>query len=87
MEATLYDTANQFRFEYNDTKIAKTVTLDAKYTGVDGQLYDGLITLEPFSSAILIKDTGTVTATAARGATAEDNARHCKHFRKQNTAP
>ena len=55
--ASLYDISNQLRFEYNDTKIAKTVTLDAKYTGVDGQLYDGLITLEPFSSAILIKDT------------------------------
>ena len=68
--ASLYDISTQLRFEYNDTKITKTVNLDAKYTGVDGQLYEGSLTLEPFTSIILVKDTGSVAVTAARTAIA-----------------
>ncbi len=68
--ASLYDIATQLRFEYNDTKITKTITLDTKYTGVNGELYEGSLTLEPFTSAILIKDTATVTTVAARKVTA-----------------
>jgi Right handed beta helix region/Secretion system C-terminal sorting domain len=69
--ASLYDVDQQLRFEYNDTKIAKTVTLDTKYTGADGQVYQGTLTLQPFTSVILVKDTATVTTTvAARKASA-----------------
>lgn len=70
--ATVYDTASQLRFEYNINSTAVTIPLDADYTGVDGQLYSGTITLQPFASVILIKDTAsttvarTTTTTAAR---------------------
>ncbi|MDB5277772.1 MAG: parallel beta-helix repeat containing protein [Ferruginibacter sp.] len=46
--------ANQ-RFEYNATVTPKTISLDAVYIGVDSIVYSGSITLQPFSSAILIK--------------------------------
>jgi hypothetical protein len=59
--ATVYDINQQLRFEYNATKVAKTVSLDASYTGVDGTVYSGTITLQPFTSLILVKDAGTTT--------------------------
>lgn len=62
--ATLYNTDQQIRFEYNDTRNTKAVSLDAAYYGVDGVRYTGTITLQPFSSLILVKDTGTTTAPA-----------------------
>jgi hypothetical protein len=70
--ATVYDAESQLRFEYNATKTAKTIALDAKYIAVDGTAYSGSLTLQPFTSVILVKDTGTVTtpppATALRAA-------------------
>lgn len=57
---TTYKPDDQLRFEYNDTRAAKTISLGANYKGVDGTLYSGTITLQPFTSAILIQDTGTV---------------------------
>jgi len=62
--ATVYDTASQLRFEYNVNTTALTIPLDANYTGVDGQVYSGSITLQPFSSVILIKDTASIAAAA-----------------------
>ncbi|MBL0355416.1 MAG: right-handed parallel beta-helix repeat-containing protein [Chitinophagaceae bacterium] len=59
--ATMYDTTSQLRFEYNATKVARTVALDSKYTGVDGAVYSGSLTLQPFTSVILVKDTGSTT--------------------------
>lgn len=59
--ATVYDQTSQLRFEYNPTKAAKTVTLDGNYTGVNGTVYTGSITLQPFTSIILVKDTAAVT--------------------------
>jgi hypothetical protein len=47
-------------FKYNPSKTAKTFTLDAKYLGVDSIVYNGSITLQPFSSAALIKN-GPIT--------------------------
>jgi hypothetical protein len=58
--ATLYDTESQLRFEYNETRQVKTIALDATYTGVNGTQYSGTISLQPYTSIILVKDTGTV---------------------------
>lgn len=67
-DATTYDFDKQLRVEYNDTKNAKTVSLGANYRGVDGTLYSGTITLKPYTSAILVQDTGTVSAPSAPSA-------------------
>ena len=42
-------------FQYNASNASKTITLDAKYLGVDSTVYNGTITLAPYTSAILIK--------------------------------
>ena len=44
------------RFEYNATNAAKTITLDAKYLGVDSTVYNGSITLAPYTSKILVRE-------------------------------
>lgn len=60
--ATLYDTASQIRFEYNADRTSKTISLDGNYTAVDGTTYTGgTLTLQPFTSVILVKDTGSTT--------------------------
>lgn len=51
----LNTTISTQRFEYNATNLAKTITLDAKYVDVKNQVYNGTITLQPFTSAVLIK--------------------------------
>ena len=51
----LNTTISTQRFEYNTSNTAKTITLDAKYVDVKNQVYNGTITLAPFTSAILIK--------------------------------
>jgi|GEM_PF-863860 len=53
--ATVNTVASQVRFEYNAGTTAKTVTLDAKYIGVDSTVYNGTITLQPFTSQVLVK--------------------------------
>ncbi|MEN9571665.1 MAG: hypothetical protein RL172_2896 [Bacteroidota bacterium] len=57
---TTYKKEDQLRFEYNDTKTAKNVTLSSNYVAVDGKVYSGTITLQPYTSLILVKDTSTV---------------------------
>lgn len=52
--ATLFDTESQLRFEYNATRTVKTVSLGGTYTGVDGTNYTS-VTLQPFTSIILVK--------------------------------
>ena len=64
--ATVMKQDDQLRFEYNATKVAKTVNLDASYVGVDGTMYKGSVTLQPFTSLILVKDTGTVVGTVLK---------------------
>ncbi|MFT3680259.1 MAG: InlB B-repeat-containing protein [Ferruginibacter sp.] len=44
-------------FEYNPTNVVKTIALDGNYIGVDSVLYSNSLTLQPYSSKILIKDT------------------------------
>jgi hypothetical protein len=46
---------SNIRFEFNDTGVAKTVVLDSTYTTVDGKQYTGSITLQPYTSVILMK--------------------------------
>jgi|GEM_PF-608320 len=69
VNAQLYDRDTQLLFEYNDTRLAKTVALDGRYTAVDGTVYTTSVTLQPFTSLILVKDTGAAalaaTATAS----------------------
>ncbi len=60
-DATLFKLEDHLRLEYNDTKAAKTISLGANYTDVSGTAYTGSITLQPFTSKILVKDTGTIT--------------------------
>lgn len=45
---------NKIRFEYNATQLAKVVTLDGTYIDVKGTEYPGKITLQPFTSAVLL---------------------------------
>lgn len=59
--ATVYDQSAQLRFEYNATKVAKTITLDGNYTSVTGVAYAGSVTLQPFTSILLVKDTAAGT--------------------------
>lgn len=46
---------NNTRFEYNATGAAKTVTLDGTYRDADNKTYAGKVTLQPFSSVVLMK--------------------------------
>lgn len=55
------------QFEYNATKSAKTVSLSRPMIDVKGNKYSGSITLQPFTSVVLIKD-GSPTAAVAPGA-------------------
>ncbi|HYG73957.1 MAG TPA: right-handed parallel beta-helix repeat-containing protein [Planctomycetota bacterium] len=45
----------EFRFEYNETGSTKTVTLDATYVGVDGTYYGSTVTLNPYSSVVMLR--------------------------------
>ena len=45
------------RFEYNPTNVIKTISLNDNYLGVDSSVYAGTLSLAPYSSKILIKDT------------------------------
>ncbi len=55
VNATVNSIASQVRFEYNATDAARTITLDGKYAGVDSTIYNGTITLQPYSSKVLVK--------------------------------
>lgn len=53
--AKLLSFVNPTRFEYNGTKDVKTIALDAVYTDVKNNKYSGSLTLQPFTSVVLIK--------------------------------
>lgn len=71
-DATPLDINSQLRFEYNASKNPKSVPLDANYIGVDGASYNGSITLQPYTSKVLIRNGAAtalpLTATASSGA-------------------
>jgi parallel beta-helix repeat protein len=53
--AKLLSVENPVRFEYNATKQAKTIKLDGSYVDVRNNRYSNRVTLDPFTSVILIK--------------------------------
>lgn len=53
--ATVNTVQSQVRLEYNATNVDKTISLGSKYAGVDSTIYNGTITLKPFTSKVLIK--------------------------------
>lgn len=54
-DATVLDIDSQLRFEYNATNAPKTIALDAKYIGTDSAIYNGTVTMQPYTSKILVK--------------------------------
>jgi hypothetical protein len=60
VNAKFKDYTTTLRYEFNPTKTAKTIALDATYTDAKSVNYSGNITLQPYSSAILIR-TGAIT--------------------------
>jgi len=70
--ATRYDTESQLRFEYNATRSAKTVSLGATYTGLDGTNYTS-VTLQPFTSIILVKAPAITLARMAADTSTSDS--------------
>jgi hypothetical protein len=55
VDATVNTIESQVKFLYNDTKSERTYSLDAKYIGVDSTVYNGTITLQPYSSKVMVK--------------------------------
>ncbi len=53
--ATVNTLESMVRFEYNATNVVKNIFLGAKYIGVDSTIYNGTLTLQPYSSKIIIK--------------------------------
>jgi hypothetical protein len=47
---------NEIRFEYNDSSKPKTINLNGSYRDVKKNTIKGQITIEPYSSVILIKN-------------------------------
>lgn len=62
VDADVYAQDDYLRFEYNATNTDRTVNLGANYFGVDASYYSGTITLKPFTSKILVKDTSIIRA-------------------------
>lgn len=63
------NTLSTQRFEYNASSVSKTITLDAIYIGVDSTVYNGSITLQPYTSAVLIKSDALQTSLKAAAGT------------------
>ena len=59
-DATAFAIDDFLRLEYNASSTSKTIALGANYLGVDGTYYSGSITLQPFTSKILVKDTSII---------------------------
>jgi len=58
-DVTITNPNNYVRFYYNTTNKNKTVTLDATYIDVKNTSYSGNITLDPYTSVILMKKSAT----------------------------
>ncbi|MFI5185216.1 MAG: right-handed parallel beta-helix repeat-containing protein [Chitinophagales bacterium] len=58
-------TATAIRFEYNATTTSKIVSLGASYMDMAGTVYNGSITLAPYTSAVLVTVSGSTTKTVA----------------------
>ncbi len=53
--ANLKTFTTPIRFEYNPTAKSKTIRLDANYADVKNNKYSGSVTLQPFTSVVLIR--------------------------------
>src|SRR5690606_22276185 len=51
---------SQLRFEYNAENASKVINLGATYLGMDSTTYSGTITLAPFSSTVLLYQSGVI---------------------------
>ncbi len=49
-------------FQYNASTSSKTITLSSTYYDAKGATYSGNVTLKPYTSLVLFKQTGTTTA-------------------------
>jgi hypothetical protein len=59
-DAIAHNIDEQIRIEYNADRVNKTISLGANYIDPEGTYYPGSITLAPFTSRILLKDTSIV---------------------------
>jgi len=55
---------NDIRFEYNVTQVPVTIPLPFSYIDVKGNIFNGSITLQPYTSAVLIKNGASTDQTA-----------------------
>lgn len=62
-DVTVTNPDDYVRFEYNPSNTPKTISLDATYIGVDSTIYSGDVTLQPYSSVILMKQSAATTLT------------------------
>ena len=58
---TMTNPDDYIRFEYNPTNSSKSIALDKNYIDVKGVNYSGSVTLAPYSSVVLLKNSQTVT--------------------------
>src|SRR5207244_7696674 len=56
VDATLTNPDDYIRFEYNPTNTSTTVSLDGDYLDVKNKKYSNKVTLQPYSSLILLRD-------------------------------
>lgn len=73
-EATVTPTIidDYLRFEYNATNSAKTISLNAKYISVDSTVYNGTVTLQPYTSIVLIKSGAIAVQTVLKAIAGAD---------------
>lgn len=64
---------SDLRFEYNATKTARTISLPVPMIDVKGTKYSSSVTLQPFTSIVLIKDASAVVAPGVPITTSIDN--------------
>jgi hypothetical protein len=57
---TAFDSTDKIRFDYNATSSPTIVSLGAIYLSVDSTTYNGTITLQPYTSSVLLKS-GVIT--------------------------
>ena len=60
---------NKIRFEYNNTSSPKTVSLPGTYIDVRNNTYPGSITLQPWTSAVLLQTSSSTTTTTTSAGT------------------
>ena len=58
-EAAITNPDDSIRFVYNPSKVSKTVRLDGNYVDVKNNKYPNRIVLQPYASAVLIRNGGT----------------------------